>query len=131
MGKKFVLTILFAIICLTTYIHLYRSVSTVTSLTVSFVKPLKENSVGKVREKTVLTIGILSFIMRSDRREVIRNTWLRECKRKPFLVVCVFFTDPLPYDQTLKEQFLKEQEANGDMEFMDVPRKSVVVKCLI
>ena len=50
----------------------------------------------------LLAVGVLNRLSLKGRRDVIRMTWFKECKRNPELVRCYFFTDS--YDDLKKTE---------------------------
>lgn len=72
--------------------------------------------------KVLVIVGIISAPSRQDRRESIRQTWMRVCKGKS-KIVCRFFSDSLStMDRELKRKMTEEQSKYKDIEFMSVPR---------
>ena len=69
----------------------------------------------------LLAVGVLNRLSLKGRRDVIRMTWFKECKRNPDLVRCYFFTDS--YDdlnQTEVDKILEENRIYNDMQFMTI-----------
>ena len=69
----------------------------------------------------LLAVGVLNRLSLKGRRDVIRMTWFKECKRNPELVRCYFFTDS--YDDLKKTEvgkILEENQIHNDMQFMPI-----------
>ena len=60
------------------------------NITSEHIKPVKKSSLGN--KELLLFVGIHSAPSRIDRRNAIRETWMKECQWNPN-VVCRFFTD--------------------------------------
>ena len=60
------------------------------NITSEYIKPVKKSSLGN--KELLLFVGIHSAPSRIDRRNAIRETWMKECQWNPN-VVCRFFTD--------------------------------------
>lgn len=73
------------------------------------------------KKRVTLVVGIISAPSLTNRREGIRLTWLKFCKRRD--VVCKFFLDNLNDMDPGMDQVIKyENDKYGDIEYMGVPR---------
>ena len=101
-----------------TYMYLRRS-----NITREYSKPTKKSTSGKI--ELLLFVGIHSAPSRFDRRNAIRETWMKECQTNPD-AVCRFITDGQdPKGQALegKERVKLEQESRvyGDILLAEAP----------
>lgn len=77
-------------------------------------------------ERPILFIAIMSYITFIERRDSIRNSWLKDCS-SPHFVICKFFTDgftvqgkPITNETRLKLE--EESKKNGgDLAVIDSP----------
>lgn len=66
----------------------------------------------------LFAVGILSKLSAIDRRNGVRDTWLKECLERPTKVICRFFTDEIRSDTVNRELYIHEQKNHQDLEYM-------------
>ena len=80
---------------------------------------------GQQKDKGILLgVAVLNRLNLKERRDIIRMTWFKVCKKNPELVKCNFFTDSY---EGLKEpdvdKLLEEKRTHNDMLFMPISGK--------
>jgi len=66
----------------------------------------------------LFAVGILSKLSALDRRNGVRDTWMKTCLERPTEVLCRFFTDEIRSDTANRELYIQEQINNHDLEYM-------------
>ena len=94
-----------------------------SNITREYSKPTKKSTSGKI--ELLLFVGIHSAPSRLDRRNAVRETWMKECQTNPD-AVCQFFTDGRdPKGQALEgvKRIKLEQESRvyGDILLGEAP----------
>ena len=82
---------------------------------------INSNHLQSGNKQLLLAVGVLNRLSLKGRRNVIRMTWFKQCKKNPGLVKCNFFTDSIDdLKKTDADKLLEEQRINNDMEFMPI-----------
>ncbi|EDO48886.1 predicted protein [Nematostella vectensis] len=88
------------------------------------IQPMDDETLSEHQEKVdyTLVIAIVTSPLRTDRRKVLRETWMKECVRPDIL--CRFFTDRLEDIEpwALQTALQDESSTHNDIEFMPVPQ---------
>ena len=72
-------------------------------------------------KQLLLAVGVLNRLTLKGRRDVIRMTWFKQCKKNSGLVKCNFFTDSIDdLKKSDADKVLEEHRIHNDMEFMSI-----------
>ncbi|XP_046851673.1 uncharacterized protein LOC124445001 [Xenia sp. Carnegie-2017] len=88
------------------------------SITLSPSIFFEEKVKSRIKKKVIIFVGIMSAPQRKERRNAIRTTWLKQCRKNS--IPCLFFTDArdmygnlLP--PTIRAPLMKEQSIHRDL----------------
>ena len=99
----------------TTSTQLYKNSTIVRFIINSNHRRQSEN------KQLLLAVGVLNRLTLKGRRDVIRMTWFKQCKKNPALVKCNFFTDSIDdLKKSDADKVLEEQRIHNDMKFMPI-----------